>query len=103
MEQNNIANSISLEIAKERVRRIKKFYNHLFVFLIGATLFISKTYFGAPLNFFPVRYLNSTFMYCWTFILVVQGVKLFVIQNLLGKDWERNQIQKILDKENKNN
>lgn len=101
METNTQHDWIALEAARDRVRRIQKFYKHLFVFGIGLILYIAKTYFGAPLNFFPIHFLNTTVMYCWTFILAVQGMKLWVIQNWLGRDWEQKQIRKIMDKENK--
>ncbi|RXR19097.1 2TM domain-containing protein [Flavobacterium amnicola] len=64
MQYNNTTEQIALDIAKERVKRMKKFYNHLFIFMIGLILYVSKRYFGAPLNFFPIKHLNETVMWC---------------------------------------
>jgi len=100
MERYTTTEQINLEIAKERVKRMKKFYNHLFIFVIGVAFYVAKTYFGAPLNFFPIRYLNETFMWCWTFIVAIQGIKLFFIENVLGNNWEKRQIEEIMRKEN---
>ena len=101
METNTTPEQIAFEIAKQRVHRIKKFYNHLFLFLIGVGIYIAKRYFGVPLNFFPIRYLNETFMWCWTFVIVVQGIKLFLLENVLGGNWEKRKIESIMDQQKK--
>lgn len=89
-------------IAVIRVGRIKRFYTHLWIYGVGAVVFIMKEYCNAPFNFPPINYINWFLMSCWTFILVVQGLKLFTREIVLGKHWENKQIDKILESESKN-
>ena len=106
MEQNfNEISSkdIELELARNRVERIKKFYTHLFIYVIGVIIFIAKTYFGAPFNFWPIKYINCFFMWAWTFIIAVQGLRLFFREKVFGTKWEQKKVQEFLnnDKQNK--
>ena len=87
------------ELARKRVHKIKKFYGHLFVYLIGLAVYISKTYYGAPLNFIPLSYINEVFMWIWTFIMALDGIKLFFSERVLGEGWEQKQISKIMSEE----
>jgi hypothetical protein len=91
------------EVARKRVRKIKKFYGHLFVYLIGLIVYISKTYYGAPLNFIPLSYINEVFMWIWTFVVAVEGIKLFFSERVLGDGWEQKQIRKIMNDEKNDN
>jgi|JI10StandDraft_1071094.scaffolds.fasta_scaffold771190_2 uncharacterized protein YacL len=100
MENNNSSEEILRELVRERVHKIRRFYTHLFVYLIGLVLYIAKTYFGAPLNFSPIRYINDTFMWILTFIIVVQGLRLLIKEQILGVKWEQNKINEIMQKEN---
>ena len=87
------------ELAKKRIKRIKRFYYHLLIYSIGVVIFTLKKYFNAPFNFPPLHYLNDLFMYCWTFIIVVQGLRVFIKELIFGKKWEAKQINKIIDSE----
>jgi hypothetical protein len=90
-------------LARNRVERIKKFYTHLFIYVIGVIIFIAKTYFGAPFNFWPIKYINCFFMWAWTFIIAVQGLRLFFREKVFGTKWEQKKVQEFLnnDKQNK--
>lgn len=87
-----------LELAKKRVKKIKDFYIHLFIYAIGVAVFILKTYFGVPFNFLPVRYINWFVMSIWTFFLVVQALELFFNEVVFGKKWEQKKIQNFIEK-----
>jgi hypothetical protein len=87
------------ELVKERVKKIKKYYIHLFVYSIGILLYIFKTYFGASLNFFPIRFLNGLVMWCWTFFIVIQTLQILFSEKLFGTNWEQKKINEILEKE----
>ena len=89
-------------IAVKRVKRMKRFYIHVMVYGIGVLIFIMREYFNAPLNFPPIHFLNRFFMSIWTFIIAVQGLKLFMREIVLGKHWENKQIDKILESESNN-
>lgn len=89
-----------IEQARERVQKIKKYYGHLFIYVVGIVVYVSKTYFGAPLNFFPIRYLNEFVMWCWTFFIVIQTLKILFAEKLFGTNWEERKINEILEKDN---
>ncbi len=38
-------------------------------------------------------------MWCWTFVIVVQGAQLFLSERILGKNWEEQKIKRILEEE----
>ncbi|WP_159777687.1 2TM domain-containing protein [Flavobacterium sp. 9AF] len=99
MRNERNSNEILEEIVRERVQKIKKFYVHLVVFSIALLVYILKTYFGFPFNFWPIRFINAFFMWCWAFIIVVQAIRLIVKQSLLGKRWENQKIHEIMEKE----
>lgn len=40
------------EIAAKKVVKLKGFYIHTFIYVIGIVIYILKEYFGVPLNFF---------------------------------------------------
>lgn len=98
-EYTTIEEKELLELAKKRVKKIKDFYIHLFIYVIGATVFVLKTYFSVPFNFIPVRYINWFVMSIWTFFLVVQAVQLFFNEVVFGKKWEEKKIQNFIKKD----
>lgn len=100
---NTTKNQVELEaMALKKVRKIKRFYTHLVIYSIGVAVFIMKEYFNAPFNFRPLDYLNGFFIVCWTFVLTVDGLELFIREVLLGQHWEKKQIDRILESEANN-
>jgi len=97
--ENNDNNIVLEQMAKDRVRQLKGFYWHLFVFLIGVVVYVSKTYFGAPLNFPPISYMNIAFMVIWTLIITVDGLRLLVKEKLSGTQWEVRKINQFVEQE----
>ena len=97
--ENNDNNIVLEQMAKDRVRQLKGFYWHLFVFLIGVVVYVSKTYFGAPLNFPPISYMNVAFMVIWTLIITVDGLRLLVKEKLSGTQWEVRKINQFVEQE----
>lgn len=89
----------NLDLIKERVHKLKQFYIHAFIYVFGVIVYIAKTYFGAPLNFYPLCYLNEFVMWCWTFIIVIQGLQLLLMNTLLSSKWEQKKIEKLLKKQ----
>lgn len=103
MENNKSSEEVLREIVRERVHKMRRFYTHLFVYLIGLTIYIAKTYFGAPFNFPPIKYINENFMWIWTFVIAVQGFRLLIKEHFLSAKWEQNKINEIMEKENNTN
>ncbi len=87
------------QMIKERVHKLKQFYIHLFIYAIGISFYVAKTYFGVPFNFWPLRFINEFVMWIWTFFLVVQALQLFLVQRVFGTNWEQKRIQKIIEKD----
>ena len=92
----------ALEMARYRVHKMKRFYIHLFIYIVGVLLYVAKTYYGAPFNFWPIRHINCFFMWVWTFIIAVQGLKLFFREKVFGTDWEQRKIKEYLNKDQQN-
>ncbi len=89
-----------LELARIRVQKIKKYYIHLFIYSFVIVVYLLKTYLGAPLNFFPLKYLNGFIIWCWTFYIVIQTLQILFAEKLFGGNWEQRKINEILEKEN---
>jgi len=84
------------ETATERTKNIRKFYKSIFIFAIFAVLIIPDDIFGEKMINFRLfdRY---TILGIWGFIILIKAVKLF----LFDSEWERNMIEKELQKEKK--
>jgi hypothetical protein len=89
-----------LEFARKRVKKLKGFYSHAFIYAIGVIVFILKEYYGVPLNFFPIKYINFFVMAIWSAVFFISAIEIFITYYLLGKDWEKDKIKRILEKEN---
>jgi len=97
--ENNLSNEILEQMARERVKTEKKLYTSIFIYTIGIIVYVSKTYFGAPLNFFPLHHINLFVMLVWTFFIVVQVLKFLFNVTLFGNTWENKKIQKFINQE----
>ena len=89
------------KMANRRVKKIKNAYSHFVIFMIGVAIYVLKTYYGVPFNFFPIRYINAFVMAIWTTAIAIQGVELFFTEVVLGKSWEEKQLKKIIGNNNK--
>lgn len=89
------------EIATRRVVKLKAFYNHMFVYVIGVIVYVLKDYFGAPLNFFPIKYINGFVMWIWTTAFLISAVDLFASYKIFGKEWEERKLKSLLEKKTK--
>lgn len=98
-DTNNYSDDVKLEAIKMRVKELKKFYSHLFIYCIGVLLYLGKRYFDLPINFWPINFINEFFMWVWTFIIGVQAVQLFFKESLFGTKWEQRKIKEMIDKE----
>jgi hypothetical protein len=93
-EENEI-----LEMARKKVQKLKGFYTHMFIYLIGVVFFILKEYFGAPLNFFPLNHLNFMVMLIWSAAFFISAIDILIAFQFFGKNWEERKIQRIMEKE----
>ncbi len=93
------SNELLEQMVRERVHKLKQFYIHLFIYVIGIIVYVAKTYFGVPFNFWPIRFINEFVMWVWTFFFVVQAIQLFFVQKVFGANWEQKRIQQLIEKE----
>lgn len=96
------SDDFALEMARKRVHKISQFYTHLFIYTIGVIIYFAKTYCGAPFNFWPIGHINETFMWVWTFIIAVQGLRLFFREKVFDSNWEHKKMQEFLKKDKQN-
>ena len=89
------------QIARKKVSKLKSFYVHAFIYIIGLVVFILKDYYGFPLNFFPFKYLNYITMIIWSCVFVVSAIDIFAYNKIFGEEWEERKVKNILDKRQK--
>ena len=85
-----------LEYAQKRINQKKRLYTHFVVFLIGSVfiILINKILkYGEEYDWFIWA---ITF---WAFLFVIHLVKVFVTDTFMGKDWERQQREKLVKKQ----
>tara|TARA_R100000935_G_C2804924_1_gene152183 strand:- start:206 stop:499 length:294 start_codon:yes stop_codon:yes gene_type:complete len=83
--------------AKERVEELKKFYNHLFSYLV-------VNVFLAGLNYYLNQWENPWFLWViggWGIGLIFDALKAFQINPMFDKDWEDRKIQAFMKEEEK--
>ncbi len=85
-----------LESAHARIKQKKRLYEHFVIFLIGSVflVLINKILkFGVEYDWFIWA---ITF---WAFLFVIHAFNVFVTQKFMGKDWERQQREKLVLKQ----
>ncbi len=85
-----------LETAQDRIRQRKRLYTHFVVFLIGSVflVLINKILkYGERYDWFIWA---ITF---WAFLFVIHIFNVFVTQRFMGKEWERQQREKLVFKQ----
>jgi hypothetical protein len=99
--QQNIAEKELFELAQKKVKKIKNFYIHLFVYSIAITFWLLKRYTDLPLNFFPIRHFNWLVMSIWTAVIALQAIGLIINEVIFGRKWEDKQVKNMLKEESK--
>lgn len=90
-----------IENAQKRIRQKKHLYSHFVVFLIGSLFFILAnivfgvgkdfTIFGTPWFVIAIT--------IWLFFLLYHTFNVFITHRFMGKDWEKNQLEKLVSKQ----
>lgn len=89
------------QIFRKKVVRLRSFYMHALLFGAALVVFVLKEYYGAPLHFFPLNFLNNVVMLIWSSVFVCSAIDLFVSFKILGNEWEERKLKKILEKRQK--
>lgn len=103
MNFNNDQEEFELQkIASKKVIKLKAFYTHMFIYIIGVIIYILKEYFDVPFDLFPLKYINGFVMAIWTTAFLVSIVDLFASAKIFGEEWEERKLKSILEKSQKN-
>ena len=84
------------ENARIRIKQKKRLYQHFVLFLIGSVFLIvlnKLLKFGEAYNWFVWVILF------WLFLWVLHVVNVFITHPFMGKEWERKQTKKLLQKQ----
>ncbi|MFC4096552.1 2TM domain-containing protein [Euzebyella saccharophila] len=85
-----------LENAQTRIKQKKRLYVHFVIFLIGSVflVFINKI-----LNYWETYDWFIWAITFWGFIFAIHVFNVFVTQKFMGKEWERQQREKLVAKQ----
>ncbi|SFC98113.1 2TM domain-containing protein [Flavobacterium phragmitis] len=89
------------QLASKKVLKLKSFYKHTFLYMIGMTLFLLKEYTELPLNVFPIRFLNGVVMIIWSAVYIGSAIDVFASFRIFDEEWEARKVKSILDKRQK--
>ena len=90
-----------IENAQRRVRQKKRLYIHFVIFLIGAVfLILANTVLGIgkDVQFFGIDWFVYA-IFTWLFFFVYHVFNVFVTHKFMGKDWEKQQLDKLVAKQ----
>jgi uncharacterized protein YacL len=84
------------KMARKKIEKLKAFYSHAFIYVIGVIIFVLKEYFGFPLNFFPIQYINEFVMCIWTTVFIISAIDIFASHKIFGEEWEARKVRSIM-------
>ena len=88
-----------IENAQKRIRQKKRLYIHFVIFLIGAVfLIIANTALGIGEDF-ELFGITNWFVFAilgWLFLFLYHFVNVFITHKFMGKDWEKQQLDKLV-------
>jgi dihydrofolate reductase len=89
------------ENAQARVREKKRLYRHLVLFVAGAILLIIINLvlgIGKDYTLFNIDWFVWAIL-LWTFFFLVHFINVFILNRFMGKEWEQQQIDKLMLKQ----
>lgn len=90
-----------IEYAQKRIKQKKRLYIHFVIFLIGAVfLILANTILGIGKEFNIAGI--DWFVYAiliWLFLFVYHFVNVFITNKFMGKDWEKQQLDKLVSQQ----
>ncbi|VAV84459.1 Dihydrofolate reductase [hydrothermal vent metagenome] len=87
-----------IQNAQRRIKQKKRLYTHFVIFLIGALFFILANIIlgiGKDFKIFEIDWFVFAIL-AWLFILLYHVFNVFITHKFLGKDWEKNQLDKLV-------
>jgi len=89
------------ENAHRRIKQKKRLATHAVFFVAGAVILIVINVvlgYGADFTPFNTDWFVSAII-VWLFFLLVHAIKVFVVNKLMGKEWEEAQMHKLVEKQ----
>lgn len=86
------------EYAKDRIKQKKRLYYHFVLLCLGSVfLFVVNKW----LSFYPETSWWKWAVTVWVFIFILHAIKIFITNSFMNKNWEKNQIDKLILKQSK--
>ncbi|SFU50550.1 2TM domain-containing protein [Pustulibacterium marinum] len=82
-----------IEKAQSRVKQKKSLYIHFILFLVGSVFLLL---FNKVLNYYPEYNWSLWVMTAWAFLVCIHAINVFIINKFIGKEWEREQREKLV-------
>jgi len=83
------------EKARKRTKQKKRLYFHFVFFLVGSVFFIIL---NKVLHFHQELDWSIWVIFAWLFLLVIHFINVFVMKRFFGKEWERIETEKLIEK-----
>ena len=90
-----------IQNAQRRIRQKKRLYIHFVIFLIGALfLILANTVLGIgkDVQLFQIDWFVFAIL-AWLFIFIYHLISVFVTNRFMGKEWEQEQLDKLVAKQ----
>ena len=87
-----------IENAQRRIKQKKRLYIHFVIFLIGSLFLILANLslgIGEDVKFFDIDWFVFAIL-AWLFIFIYHLFNVFITHKFMGKDWEKNQLDKLV-------
>ena len=84
------------EYARDRIKQKKGLFYHFILLCVGSLFLIIA---NKWLGLYPEITWWTWAVTLWVFLFIIHVVKVFVINNFMNKNWEREQIDKLIEKQ----
>ena len=86
------------EYARNRIKQKKRLYFHFITFFLGSLFFYIANIW---LSFYPEIKWWIWAVTIWAFLFILHFIKVFITDSFMNKNWEREQIDKLMLKKKK--
>ena len=86
------------EYARKRINEKKRLYYHFVFFCLGSVFFFIANNW---LEFYPDFTWWKWAVVLWAFLITLHFINVFVTNSFMNKNWEREQIDKLISKQSK--
>lgn len=89
------------ENAHQRIKQKKRLVTHLVIFIAGSVMFIVlNVIIGYKSDSKPLGMdWFVTAILIWLFFLIIHAINVFLVNKLMGKEWEEKQMNKLVEKQ----